>query len=124
MQALDPQQKLELPTSVALTWWDSIRKESQRLSGGFGFHAPTAVSEHPQPVGEDAQAQLTRPLLVEYFVTMYLFLVVVWSKAKVWEVEQSPVSGKWSPLASLAILLEVQVHQMFPLTAENCRSSQ
>jgi len=23
---------------------DSIRKESRRLSGGFGFHAPTAVS--------------------------------------------------------------------------------
>ena len=40
----DSQQKLELPTSVALAWKDSIRKESQRLSGGFSFHAPTAVS--------------------------------------------------------------------------------
>ena len=67
-EALDPQQKLIVP---AETWVDSIRKENQRLSGGFGFHAPTAVSEHVQPSGKDAQAQLARPLLVRYFLMMY-----------------------------------------------------
>ena len=46
---------------------------------------------------------------------MMVYLVVVWSKAKAWEVEQSPVSSKWSALASPAILLVVLVHQMFPL---------
>ena len=34
------------------------------------------------------------------------------------------MSGKWRPLASHAVLLVVQVHQLFPLMAENCRSSQ
>ena len=34
------------------------------------------------------------------------------------------MSGKWCPLASHAVLLVVQVHQLFPLMAENCRSSQ
>ena len=34
------------------------------------------------------------------------------------------MSGKWRPLASLAVLLVVQVHQLFPLMAENCWSSQ
>ena len=34
------------------------------------------------------------------------------------------MSGKWRPLASHAVLLVLWVHQLFPLTAENCRSSQ
>ena len=68
---------------------DSIRKESQRLCGGFGFHAPTAVSEHLQPSGEGAQAQLTRPLLVRYFLEEVL--VVVWLSN--WKAKFEVVSG-------------------------------
>ena len=37
---------------------------------------------------------------------------------------QSPVSGKWHALASLAVLLGDRVHQLLPLVAESCRSSQ
>ena len=38
-------------------------------------------------------------------------------RTKVWEDRQSPVSGKWRSLASPAILLVDQVHQLFPLLA-------
>ena len=42
----------------------------------------------------------------------------------VWGNGQSPVSGKWHALASLAVLLGDRVHQLLPLVAESCRSSQ
>ena len=39
------------------------------------------------------------------------------ARTKVWEDGQSPVSGEWCSLASPAILLEDQVHQLSPLVA-------